>query len=287
MSIDTLPTEAPLRHVKPLTKGEQINTFIRSWWLLGSFNYERMQAIGFCVAMMPAIKKFWPNKEDRVAALQRHLEFFNTQPWIGSTCIGVTAAMEEQRARGEDIDDATISAVKIGLMGPLAGVGDPIYWGTARPVLAALGASFALSRNFLGPLIFFVGMSLIRLGTRWYTQKLGYERGTELMADVGGNQLRKITQGATILGLFVMGALVSRWTSIKFPAIVSQYTDSSGKEVVTTVQTILDSLLPGAAALGLTFLCMWLLRKGINPIWLIFGMFALGIIGYGLGILAP
>lgn len=84
-----------------------------------------------------------------------------------------------------------------------------------------------------------------------------------------------------------MGSLVSKWTSINVPFQLSSYTDQTGKEVTTTVQSILDSLLPGMLALLLTFLCMWLLRKKVNAIWIIFGMFAVGILGYWLGILAP
>ena len=133
--------------VPDLTKGDKINTYIRSTFLLGSFNFERMQSIGFAVSMIPAIKRFYTKKEDQAEALTRHLEFFNTQPWVASPIIGVTAAMEREKAAGkEGIDDAAITNVKVGLMGPLAGVGDPIYWGTARIVLAAVGASFAIAR---------------------------------------------------------------------------------------------------------------------------------------------
>lgn len=239
-----------------LTKGDYVSTYVRSTFLLGSFNFERMQAIGFAVSMIPAIKRFYTKKEDQAAALSRHLEFFNTQPWIASPIIGVTAAMERQKAAGEDIDEAAITNVKVGLMGPLAGVGDPIFWGTARPVLAALGASIALSGNILGPLLFFFGLMLIRMATRWYGFKIGYEKGVEIVSEVGGNTLRRFTQIASIVGLFVMGSLVSKWTSINVPFQLSSYTDQTGKEVTTTVQSILDSLLPGMLALLLTFLCM-------------------------------
>lgn len=121
--------KAPLTHADTgeLTKGDYLSTYVRSTFLLGSFNFERMQAIGFAVSMIPAIKRFYTKKEDQAAALSRHLEFFNTQPWIASPIIGVTAAMEHQKARGEDIDAADITNVKVGLMGPLAGVGDPIF----------------------------------------------------------------------------------------------------------------------------------------------------------------
>lgn len=113
---------------KQLTAADIRATYWRSTFLLGSFNFERMQSMGFCVSMIPTIKRLYTKKEDQAAALKRHLEFFNTQPWVGSAIMGVTAAMEQERANGADIDDAAISGVKVGLMGPLAGVGDPIFW---------------------------------------------------------------------------------------------------------------------------------------------------------------
>ena len=134
-----------------LTKGDLKNMFVRSWFLLGSYNFERMQSIGFAVTMIPAIKRLYSDKEDQKAALKRHLEFFNTQPYMAAPIMGITAAMEEEKANGSPIDDAAISGVKVGLIGPLAGVGDPLFWGTLRPVFGALGASIAATGSLLGP----------------------------------------------------------------------------------------------------------------------------------------
>ncbi|PHP53195.1 PTS system mannose/fructose/sorbose family transporter subunit IID [Actinomyces ruminis] len=270
-----------------LTDRDLRSMYWRSTFLLGSFNFERMQAMGFCITLMPAIRKFYPsNKTEQAAALKRHLEFYNTHPWISSVVFGVTAAMEEQRAKGEDIGDDTITNVKVGLMGPLAGVGDPIFWGTVRPVLGALGASLALTGSgsaWLGPLIYFLGINIIRILVRWYGLKWGYERGTAMVSEVGGGQLKRITQIAAITGLFVMGALVAKWTTINFPGVISSVTADDGTVTQTTLQDILDQLLPGVAALGLTFLCMWLLNKKINALWIILGMFAIGILGAWTG----
>ena len=265
---------------RSLTTKDLRSMYWRSTFLLGSYNFERMQAIGFCLTLVPAIKKFYPNdKTQQAAALKRHLEFYNTHPWISSVVFGVTAAMEEHRSKGEDIGDETITNVKVGLMGPLAGVGDPIFWGTARPVLGALGASLAVAGNWMGPLIYFFGINIIRILVRWYGLRWGYERGTAMVAEVGGGQLKRITQIAAITGLFVMGALVSKWTTIKFPTVVSRVTADDGTVTTTTLQDILDKLLPGLAALGLTFLCMYLLNKKVNALWIILGMFVIGILG--------
>ena len=277
---------APATSEKMLDNRDLMRMYWRSTFLLGSFNFERMQAMGFCYTLMPAIRKVYRgDKAAEAAALKRHLEFYNTHPWVSSVVFGVTAAMEEQKAKGEEISEETITSVKVGLMGPLAGVGDPIFWGTARPVLAALGASLALNGSIVGPLLFFVGINLLRVLTRWYGLKFGYERGTEMVTEVGGGQLKKITQMAAIMGLFVMGALVSKWTTIKFPTVVSSVKNDDGIMVDTTVQSILDQLLPGLAALGLTFLCMWLLNKKVNALWIILGMFAVGILGRWTGFL--
>ena len=270
---------------KKLTKSDLVSIFIRSNFLLGSFNFERMQAIGFCVALLPALRKLYQGDELK-AAMKRHLEFFNTQPFLASPIMGITAAMEEKKANGADIEDATISGVKVGLMGPLAGVGDPIFWGTLRPVLAALGAGIAITGSIMGPLIFFVVFNAIRLATNWYGVMYGYDKGTELVDEMGGNKMRYLTEGSSVLGLLVMGALVAKWTSVNMPLVLSEYDNSAGEHVVTTLQSILDSLMPSIVPLLMTFACMYLLKKGMNPLLIIVGLFAIGIVGYAVGLFA-
>ncbi|MED4141036.1 mannose/fructose/sorbose PTS transporter subunit IID [Priestia megaterium] len=274
-----------MENEKRLTKKDIFSMFIRSNFLLGSFNFERVQAMGYCYVMIPAIKRLYGPGAQRNAALKRHLEWFNTHPWISAPIFGVTAAMEEEMANKKDFDEKAISGMKIGLMGPLAGVGDPIFWGTLRPVLAALGASLALGGNIAGPLLFFILINAIRLSTKYYGLKYGYLKGTEILKDLVGNRIQKLTEGASILGLFVMGALVSKWTTINIPVVVSRIKDDSGKVVVKTVQDVLDSILPGLLPLALTLLVAWMLRKGTNPLLIIFGIFLIGIGGYWIGFL--
>lgn len=271
---------------KKLTPGDIRGVFMRSNLFQGSWNFERMQALGFCYCMIPAIRRLYPENNDaRKAAIKRHLEFFNTHPYVAAPVLGVTLAMEEQRANGAPIDDAAINGLKVGLMGPLAGVGDPIFWGTVRPVFAALGAGIAMSGSLLGPLLFFVLFNLVRLLTRYYGVAYGHRKGVDIVNDMGGGFLQKLTEGASILGLFVMGALVNKWTHVNIPLVVSKITDQTGKTNITTVQTILDQLMPGLVPLLLTFGCMWLLRRKVNALWIIIGFFAIGIFGYWIGLL--
>ncbi|MGL9735260.1 MAG: PTS mannose transporter subunit IID [Symbiopectobacterium sp.] len=271
---------------KKLTPSDIRAVFIRSNLFQGSWNFERMQALGFCFSMVPVIQRLYPgNSEERKQAIKRHLEFFNTQPFVSAPILGVTMAMEEQRANGAPIDDGAINSLKVGLMGPLAGVGDPIFWGTARPIFAALGAGIAMSGSLLGPILFFVLFNLVRLLVRYYGVAYGYRKGIDIVSDMGGGFLQKMTEGASILGLFVMGALVNKWTHVNIPMVVSRVTNQNGETAVTTVQSILDQLMPGLVPLLLTLGCMWLLRRKVNVLWLIIGFFAIGIFGYCIGLL--
>ncbi|MFS1663625.1 PTS system mannose/fructose/sorbose family transporter subunit IID [Streptococcus sp. zg-JUN1979] len=297
-----------------LTQADRRKVWWRSTFLQGSWNYERMQNLGWAYSLIPAIKKLYTTREDQAAALERHLEFFNTHPYVAAPIMGVTLALEEEKANGADIDDAAIQGVKIGMMGPLAGIGDPVFWFTVRPILGALGASLAAAGNILGPIIFFLGWNIIRMAFLWYTQEFGYNAGSEITKDLSGGILQKVTKGASILGMFILAALVQRWVSINFVMQLPKTQLSEGayidfpkgdvtgsqlqeilqnmqnglsltQEKVSTLQNQLDSLIPGLMGLLLTFLCMWLLKKKVSPITMIIGLFIVGILAHLAGIM--
>lgn len=297
-----------------LTKKDRIAVWWRSTFIQGSWNYERMQNGGWVYSMIPAIKRLYKTKEDQSAALKRHLEFFNTHPYVASPIIGVTLALEEERANGAPVDDAAIQGVKVGMMGPLAGIGDPVFWFTVKPILGALAASLAMDGNILGPILYFVLWNAIRMVFMWYTQEFGYKAGSKITEDLSGGLLHDITKGASILGMFILGALVNRWVSIKFTPVVSSVKLDKGAYIdwdslpkgsagikaaleqqaaglslsdvkVTTLQNNLDSLIPGLAALCLTLFCMWLLKKKVSPIVMILGLFVVGVVFHVIGLM--
>ena len=297
-----------------LSKSDRKKVWWRSQFLQGSWNYERMQNLGWAYSLIPAIKKLYTTKEDQAAALERHLEFFNTHPYVAAPIMGVTLALEEERANGIEIDDAAIQGVKIGMMGPLAGIGDPVFWFTVRPILGALGASLAASGNLVGPLLFFFGWNAIRMAFLWYTQEFGYKAGSEITKDMSGGILKDITKGASILGMFILAVLVQRWVSINFTVNLpgKQLAEGayinfpegpvSGAELKgilgqalgglsldkiqpQTLQGQLNSLIPGLMGLLLTFLCMWLLKKKVSPITIILALFVVGIAARFFGIM--
>ena len=297
-----------------LSKKDRMAVCWRSTFLQGSWNYERMQNLGWAYSLIPAIKKLYTNKEDQAAALKRHLEFFNTHPYVAAPIMGVTLALEEEKANGTDIEDAAIQGVKIGMMGPLAGAGDPLFWFTLRPIFLSLGAGLAVSGNVLGPIVFFVLWNVMVAAVKWYTQEFGYRAGTAITADLSGNLLQQVTRGASMMGMFVIGSLIQRWVSITFTPVVSTVKQQEGAYIdwdklpkgiagvkeafhqqaagrsldvnkVTTLQDNLNQLIPGLAALGLTFLCMYLLKRKVSPIVIILGIFVLAIVLHIIGVL--
>ncbi|WP_438832499.1 PTS system mannose/fructose/sorbose family transporter subunit IID [Streptococcus pluranimalium] len=297
-----------------LSKSDRQKVWFRSQFLQGSWNYERMQNLGWAYSLVPAIKKLYTTKEDRAAALERHMEFFNTHPYVAAPILGVTLALEEEKANGTDIDDTAIQGVKIGMMGPLAGIGDPVFWFTVRPILGALGASLASAGNIMGPIIFFVAWNAIRMSFLWYTQEFGYKSGKEITKDMSGGILQDITKGASILGMFILAVLVQRWVSINFTVDLPTTKLAEGAyvefpkgnvtgaelqgilgdalgglsltpEKANTLQGQLDSLIPGLMGLILTFICMWLLKKKVSPITMIVGLFVLGVLARLAGIM--
>ena len=277
----------------------ELRTYAK-WWL--------------AYTLIPALKRLYHTKEDRSAALKRHLEFFNTHPYLASPILGVTMALEEERANGAPIDDKAIQGVKVGMMGPLAGVGDPVFWFTVKPIIGALAASMAMAGNLLGPILYFVLWNAIRMAFLWYTQEFGYKAGSKITEDLSGGLLGEVTKGATILGMFILGSLVNRWVSVKFTPVVSNVPNQKGayidwsslpsgkagvqkalelqsqglsltKNKVTTLQDNLDSLIPGLMGLLLTLFCMWLLKKKVSPIIIILGLFVVGVVFHVIGLM--
>lgn len=262
-----------------IEKKQLKSVFWRSFALQGAFNYERMQNVGYMYAMLPVIKKLYRNKEDQAAAITRHLEIFNTTPAVVPTIMGISAAMEEENANNPAIDVQSINAVKASLMGPLAGIGDSIFWGTVRIIAAGIGVSIAKDGNLFGPLLFLVLYNLPNILVRIFGLKLGYQVGVNSLDRIQKEGLMdKIMAVATIVGLCVVGGMVATMLNITTPL----KWNISGAEIV--VQDILDQILPKMLPLAFTFGIYKLLKKAsITKITI--GIIIFGIAVHLIGIL--
>jgi PTS system mannose-specific IID component len=250
------------------------NTFLRSLALEANFNFETWQNTGFAFAIIPVLKKLYTTKQSMSAALKRHLQFFNTSPYGSTLIIGITAAMEEQNSMDNDFDSESINSVKLGLMGPLAGVFDSLFWGTLKVIAAGVGTSLAIKGNIMGPLLFILIFNVPHLLLRYNLAFIGYNTGTIFLQNLAKNKVMdRLTKGASILGLMVVGAMPATLIAIKTPLTLG----SSASAI--TLQSILDQLVPSAIPLGLTFLVFYFVKKHVKTTYLLLGLLVLGFIG--------
>ena len=186
------------------------------------------------------IEKSYTQTRKICLLLYKDTVFFNTHPYLASPVLGVTLALEEDKANGAPVTDDAIQGVKVGMMGPLPVLVTPVFWYTVRPIVGALGASMAISGNVMGPILFFVIWNVIRLAFLWYTQEFGYNAGSAITNDMSGGMLQKVTRGASMMGMFVLGALIERWVNIKF---TQSFHKPLSKRVVTSNGTSFHQVL--------------------------------------------
>lgn len=263
-----------------ITKSDLKKVFWRSFTLEASWNYERMDQMGVVFALAPVIRRLYKTKEEISAALKRHLEFFNITPHISTLVFGIVTAMEEENVKNKDFDETSINAVKSGLMGPLSGIGDSFFWGTLRVIAAGIGASLAAKGNILGPLLFLLIFNVPHILARYYGMMGGYKLGTGFLKKVGQSGLMsKVTYGASILGLMVVGGMTASMVSFTTPLSIG-----SGKGA-TTIQSILDSIMPGLLPLALTLFIYYLLKKKVKVTYILLGIIIFGLLGTAIGII--
>lgn len=206
-----------------ITRKDLMKVFWRHFTLLGSLNYERMEGLGFCYSVIPALKKIYGNNDSKLKeALSRHLEAFNITTACSPFVLGITIAMEEQNSRMENFDVSTINAVKAALMGPLSGIGDTFFWGVFRVVAAGIGVSFAAQGSVLGPLIFLLLYNIPNLLVSYYGLFIGYREGSAFLHKMSrSGKTGLITYCASIVGVCVIGAMIASMLDITTPWVVN------------------------------------------------------------------
>lgn len=233
--------EQESKGVAEITKKDLRGVALR--WLFfntSAFNWERMQHIALAWSLLPVLKKLYQSKEGLGAALKRHMVFFNTEMTIGSPIIGAIAAIERQRAAGEEIPDDTINAIKSGLMGPFAAIGDSLWASAVNAILLSFAMGMALQGNILGPIIY----AVVWIALTWYMMSTGVNLGYHLGVNVLDSEfltpatIERVTRSLNILGLVVVGALSATFVSLSTPI---QWTL---QQKATTLQSILDGMMP-------------------------------------------
>ncbi len=131
----------------------------------------------------------------------------------------------------------------------------------------------------MGAILYFLIYTSIHFLTKILAGKYGYKLGTKFLENASENHMmEKLSYGASILGLTVIGAMIGTMVSLQTTLSFTL----SGTE--TTLQSIFDQIFPGLLPLGATFLCVWLYKKNVKTIYIILGIFVLSILGCMIGI---
>lgn len=265
---------------KKLTKKELKQGFWRSFTTSHAWNYERQQHLSFAYSILPIINKLYEDPQDRIAAYKRHLEFYNCQTTMHPFILGVTAAMEEENANNENFDTSSISSMKVALMGPLAGIGDSLIAGTLRILATGIVAGLCTQGNLFGPILFLILYNTPTILLRYFGITKGYQLGSTLISKIAdSNVMSKVTTAMSVVGLMVIGAMVSSLVHVSTPLAIGL-----GKNSVS-IQDTLNSIFPNMLPLIATGIIYKLTTKRVNVLVQLLAIMVISIAFGAFGIL--
>lgn len=247
-----------------------------------SWNYPRQMHLAFCLMIEPLLKRIYKNNpEGYKSALERHVGFFNITPQLAPFVGGIVLSMEEQINAGvEGVDGESVTNVKAALMGPLSGIGDSVFLGCIRVIALGVGISLATQGNILGPILYFLIYNIPAFFVRVYGARLGYNLGFNYLAKAQADgTMDKLMYAAGILGIMVIGSMTCDMFWAEFSLKIG-----SG-ETATSLQEILNGILPGITALGFAWFYYWMLGKKFSATTLVIGTMVFGIIMAALGVM--
>lgn len=253
-----------------LTKQDIKKVYLRNLFgLQWGWNYEKMQGLGYAWVIMPVLKRLYANDPEKMKrALKMHLGYFNSSQQMSHLIVGADMALEEEL--GIESEEVVVG-LKTGLMGPFAGVGDTLFIAIYRAVVFSIAAYIALQGNPIGLIVPLLACAAV-LALRYKFTWIGYNSGQKIATGFA-DSISTITEGASILGLTVVGALI--------PSVIKYRTDLAFTfgEVTFALQDMFDKILPSMLPLGIVMLSYWLLgKKKVNSTKLIFILIALGMV---------
>lgn len=267
---------------KTMDKKLEKQIFWRSWAVGASYNNLRGQGHGCVYSLYPLFNKLYPNEADKAKkaeAIKRHEVFYNITPQVNTVGLGLFAALEEKIAADDKFDKSTVNNMKMAIMGPASGVGDALFQVTIKLVAATIGLGLAQNGSALGGLLFFVIFNTCSYVARKTLLKLSYEKGDELVSSAtDSGVIKMITEAASIIGLFMIGATVANTVKLSFALKWSV----AGGEV--TLQSFFDALMPKFLPFVVTLFVTYLLRKKVNANLLMILIIVIAILGKAIGL---
>ncbi len=220
---------------------------MKAWWRWITAvevpnSFDRMQALAFGFSLNKILRKVYKDDpEELKEAMRRHTSMFNTNCDWGSLIHGIVISLEEQRAAGnKNITPEMIQSLKIGLMGPLAGIGDSVDQGIVGTIPLAIFVPLALKGSVIAA--FMPGLIYMAwaYGYSWFLWQKGYTLGKNAVIEIlHSGKVKKVIDIASIVGLFMIGCLSSAYVNFKTVWVLN-----AGTPQKVALQSILDGMMP-------------------------------------------
>lgn len=248
--------------------------FLRSYLQnAGYTGAAKFNASGYIISQLPAINRFYKDPEDRRQAMMRHNTWFNATNSASTLIMGMTAAMEKEKAENPDFDESSISAIKASLMGPLSGIGDSLAWGVFLIIAQAIGLSLAANGSLLGPIAFLLIYNIPTQLMRYLLTFVGWNVGASAIPTLYESGLMRVfTKAAGVLGLIMVGSMTA--SNVSFTTTLALNIQGASY----MVQDFIDQAFIGLIPLCATLLCMRLLQKKVSATKIIFGIYGICIV---------
>lgn len=245
-----------------------MNVLVRSLLIQASWSFTWMQSLGFAYALLPVLKKLYPDEGEFASRLALHREYFNTQPYLASFILGATVRLEEERASGRDAN-IDVAGMKASLMPSLGALGDSFFWGALKPIAATAAVALVFTGFWWGPLVFLAFYNMWHVGLRAGLLVFGYRSSGQallLIARFNFTRTARIFKAIAVSLLGGIAGLMLSWLP-EFRAPIH----AAG----------LWSLIAGGI---ITFGFLALMRKGSSPVNLMIGLAVICIILSSLGV---
>jgi PTS system mannose-specific IID component len=240
------------------------------------WNYERMQGSSYLYLILPQLRKMYGDHTPELKKMMKmQNQFFNTSNFFNTIIEGIDMALEEK----EGVDSLeTVAGIKAGLMGPFAAIGDSMFAALVPAIMGAIAANMATQGNIMGAILWML-VNFVIMWFRWIQLKFAYKQGVSLVNEMQG-QLNALTDAATLLGVYVVGALAATMvnTHVIFVAQLGKMTVNFQDKIDMIMPKLIPALIVGAI--------YWMLgRKRMTSTKAIFIVIIVAVILSALGII--
>jgi len=237
-----------------------VRILLRSLSINASWNFSRMQNIGFAFSLIPFVTQPGIDARKGAAFLKRHLESFNTHPYLTGPILGAVVRLEKDAERSESCLESV--NLKNALMAPYAALGDPFFWGALRPLAAITGIIMAFKGLLIAPLVVILIYNPVHLWIRLKGFWEGYRDGRGAINFLKMLRLPELSRRIRWISVILLAVMAAGMLTL--PSIMWL---SSGAEALAHVLVLVVIIS-----------CVWLIKRGASPLGILYGAFIIFLI---------